>query len=485
MKKYIPEKIDIDKLINNHQLSQIKGFHPDNLFWILSEITEKPYSHTGYVEIHSKRFQSYVHNYKNYLEYLAVSGVIEQDLSFSHEIYSKIRGYRFTDQYSSTLTGIELNYLPIVKKTAREKDRKLKTCKRNKHLIKWFNPNLTIDYDLAIDYLSTYYSEKKKEHVLFTEKEQIIRNTWDDNYSEKCLALQQYKSTNPYDSYKRAFIAVDKVKEQDYYLSTDNTVNRFYSIVTLMPSDFRNFLRYDGKELICLDIRNSQAFFSLNLLKVGNIEEIIRIAKELNNRDGKLYNKNSKLPSNLPSFSIILEESLQRIDSKEVELYMNLVLSGRIYEHFEQIVKEELSITYPSRKALKEEFFRVLYSSNRFFGQPGAAPKKVFQKHFPGIYEYFAQLKRLHPDIISILLMRWESHAVLQCITKSISKDYPEVPLFTIHDGIATTKGNVDLVASVIHEELKALTGFSPALKKEEWNHKNLKYYNKWKCNQT
>jgi len=162
-----------------------------------------------------------------------------------------------------------------------------------------------------------------------------------------------------------------------------------------------------------------------------------------------------------------------------------LVLSGKIYDYFEQAVREDLGITYPSRKDLKKEFFKVLYSSNRFLGQPAAAPKRVFQKLFPGIYEYCAQLKRLHPDIIPIVLMRWESYAVLQCITKRILKDHPNVPLFTIHDGIATTKENVDLVASIICEELKALTGFSPVLKPEEWDLKNLKYYDKWRHNQT
>jgi len=252
-----------------------------------------------------------------------------------------------------------------------------------------------------------------------------------------------------------------------------------------MPSDFRNFLRYDGKELVCLDIRNSQAFFSLGLLKEENIEEIIQVAEKLNKRDSKLCYKRRYQPPNLPSSSIILVKSLQSIDSQEIERYKKLVLSGKIYDYFEQAVREDLGITYPSRKVLKKEFFRVLFSSNRFFGQPAAAPKRIFQKHLPGIYEYFSQLKRLHPDIIPIVLMRRESYAVLQCITKRISKEHPEVPLLTIHDGIATTRENVDLVESVIHEELKALTGYSPKLKSEVWNYKNLKYYSKWRQNQT
>lgn len=485
MKKYVPEKIDIYKLINGSPLSHIKGFHPDKLLLILSEITEKPVASSGFAEIHTKRFQDYVHNYKDYLEYLDSTGVIERDLSFSYELHHKVRGYKFSEHYSSTIKGVEINYLPIIKKTAKEKDCKLQTCRNNKHLIQWFNPSLTINYDEAIYYLGTYYSEVKKEQELLAEKEQIIRNTWYEDYSIKYLELQWCKVKDPYDSYKRAFMAVDKIKEQEYHLSNDSTVNRFYSILTLIPSDFRNFLRYDGKEFVCLDIRNSQAFFSLNLFKKENIEEIIEVAEKLNKRDSKLHNYNSRPPSNYPSSSIILEESMQRIDSQEFERYKYLVLSGKIYDYFEQILREELGITYPSRKALKEEFFRIIYSSNKYFGQPGAGPKRVFQKYFPGIYEYFVQLKKLHPDIIPIVLQRWESHAVLQRITKRISKDHPEVPLFTIHDGIATTKENVDLVESIIFEELKMLTGYSPTLKREEWNIENLKYYNKWNHNQT
>jgi hypothetical protein len=162
-----------------------------------------------------------------------------------------------------------------------------------------------------------------------------------------------------------------------------------------------------------------------------------------------------------------------------------LVLSGKIYDYFERLLREELGVTYPSRRALKEEFFRIIYSSNRFLGQPGAEPKRLFQKHFPGIYEYFCQLKKLYPNILPIVLQRWESHAVLQCITKRISKNNPEVPLFTIHDSIATTKENADLVSSIMCEELKAQTGYLPSLKKQEWNHRNLNYYYKWKPNQT
>jgi len=86
MKRYVPERIDLAKLNNDYQVSSLVGFHPDKLKWILSEITEKPLASTGFAEIHTKRFQSYVHNYKDYLDKLAIDGIIERDLSSSYDL---------------------------------------------------------------------------------------------------------------------------------------------------------------------------------------------------------------------------------------------------------------------------------------------------------------------------------------------------------------------------------------------------------------
>lgn len=473
----------MSKLINDVQLNSIEGFHPDKLVWVLSEIAEKPITLSGYAEIHSKRFRQFVHNYNAYLEFAERINLIKRDMQYYYDVFStsKVRGYKFTEGYSSSLQGFEINYLPIVKKAARERAGRIESCSSNKHLTCWFNPGLTVDCDSAIDYLGIYYTEKKKEYEILTQKREAIRSTWYEDYSQKCLALKQCECKDPYESYRRAFISIDRIKYQEHCLSTDPTVNRFHSTITMMPSDFRNFLKYDGKELVCLDIRNSQAFFSLCLLEESNIGKIIEAVEELNLKDIKLHNIKNGLPSNYPSSSIILSESLHKIDNQEVERYKNLVLSGHIYDHFEQAISDELGVTFPSRKALKAEFFRIMYSSNRFFGQPAAAPKRVFYDQFPGIAEYFSRLKKLHTDIIPIILMRWESHAVLQSITKRISRDHPEVPLFTIHDGIATTNEHVVLLSTIICEELKALTGYSPTLKKEEWIIKNLKYYNIWK----
>jgi hypothetical protein len=82
----------------------------------------------------------------------------------------------------------------------------------------------------------------------------------------------------------------------------------------------------------------------------------------------------------------------------------------------------------------------------------------------------FALIKKDDKTLLPCLLQRMESHLVLQKIAKRISRERPELPIFTIHDSVATTIGNEEYVRRVMEEELLAAIGFSPSLKVEPWH---------------
>ena len=48
------------------------------------------------------------------------------------------------------------------------------------------------------------------------------------------------------------------------------------------------------------------------------------------------------------------------------------------------------------------------------------------------------------------------------------------MPVFTIHDSIATTAENVGLVKSIMDEELFKAAGVHPHFKEETWSESNL-----------
>jgi hypothetical protein len=58
---------------------------------------------------------------------------------------------------------------------------------------------------------------------------------------------------------------------------------------------------------------------------------------------------------------------------------------------------------------------------------------------------------------------------MIESVAMRISHERPELPIFTIHDSIATTAGNEEYVQTVIKEEAFRLTGLRLKLGKENW----------------
>ena len=88
----------------------------------------------------------------------------------------------------------------------------------------------------------------------------------------------------------------------------------------------------------------------------------------------------------------------------------------------------------------------------------------------------FPLIKKLDKTNLPRLLQRIESHLILLVISKRISRERPDLPIFTIHDSIVTTEGNEDYVQQVMAEELEKAIGFSQKFSIEEWDTALLKF---------
>ena len=60
----------------------------------------------------------------------------------------------------------------------------------------------------------------------------------------------------------------------------------------------------------------------------------------------------------------------------------------------------------------------------------------MFNQLFPHVNSIFRMLKKEYHSSLAIMLQRIESYIVLEVICKMISKDFPDLPIFTIHDSI-------------------------------------------------
>jgi hypothetical protein len=161
----------------------------------------------------------------------------------------------------------------------------------------------------------------------------------------------------------------------------------------------------------------------------------------------------------------MLGEPAESPARREFEQYLELVQSGNFYEEMHKLL-------YPGepfdRARMKETIFIMFFADNRH-GPQLRKLEAPFKAKFPHVYELFKLLKRKNKRILSHILQRTESKLMIEMVTRRIGDEHPEIPIFPIHDSVATYPEYADYVEGVIKEELKKLTGLNACIEREDW----------------
>lgn len=258
------------------------------------------------------------------------------------------------------------------------------------------------------------------------------------------------------------------LENKEYKAQIDSNVHRLHSAITNMQKDYRNFLRYDGEELTAIDISNSQPFLLSILLRF-----------EFWNRTSDAYINIGHLPENIQEMFTpkLLHEIKKYLADTPEEKFVNYIREaseGHLYEFMQKkINKPDID-----RSRVKTMTLITFFSDNRYLNQPAedAALKRQFRRLFPEIYKLIVLGKRGRKNRFACLMQSVESEIILhRCCRRIWDEGEHKVPVFTIHDSIATTSGNVDFVKRIMDEELTLAAGVHPSFKTELWSESNLK----------
>ncbi|MCK4820512.1 hypothetical protein KA005_32405, partial [bacterium] len=328
----------------------------------------------------------------------------------------------------------------LIQKIKQDKENLSSTAENYTALTRHFNKDLEYNYH---DALKKLHAEKKEDIIGQVE--------------------------NPYEKFNYTFYNISRFKDRDFHYSVDDKIGRFHSNFTNMKGDFKEFILYNGENLVSVDISNSQPYLSTVLLS----KEFYETTSTQSLNIHSLPSPHNPLPfissHNIPTLPPPMC-AFPTIDTHEdVKLFKELVRKGELYEYLEQVFKAELGLSYANRKAVKEAVFTVLFTSNYYIGQEDARPKKLFKKLFPTVYEIFAYLKKKDKKFLAYILHCIESYLILDVICKRISIEHPDLPIYTINDSIATTSGNEKIIEAIMTEELTKYIGIQPKLKFDYW----------------
>lgn len=437
---FIPRSLDINVLLNSKPPA-ISNFSMEKLLVVLDFISEASFkdddtvSPEGYGRLYSKILQSNVHDYKKYLSYLSNNLVIEIDNQYI--VGEKCRGYKYSDKYFSELVEVEINTKGYKDKWSSKKlslDER-RSLWEHQYITKWL-------YDITID----YYGAK--------------------SYLQSLKMKNNAKDLKIYKSYNSGIMSITKIHKEKLYSHIDNTSHRLHTNLTNLGSNLRKFIRYKGKPLVSFDIKNSQFYFAVVLLNSTFYKSNNKI--NINKLKLKSINK-VEINAIARDATIMLEKAIQMPNNLDKQLFTSLVSAGQFYDYL-LIKSNELSIRHLSDRAkIKNEVFLLIFSKDKLWRTRPSSFKSLFNELFPSVYELFRIIKKKHHNSLAILLQRIESYMVIDVICKEISKINPEIPLFTIHDSIATTEEYSELVNPQMKEKLTSFIGVPPTLKMEKW----------------
>ena len=400
----------------------------------------------GYVPINSSVLRDYFKDYFSYLDYLLRTGVLITDgIAFKGE---KSYGYKFSPEYENQ---------PMVKYTylaARNVHPEPVLEERfNRHTGK-FEHNPLLDYP----YLSYWYKQMKLG---------INPAAEDFAWHRRTIAYRGSSNKDPQAQYQSALCNIIALENKEYKAQIDSNVHRLHSAITNMQKDYRNFLKYDGQELTAIDISNSQPFLLCILFN-----------PDFWDRDSDAYINIGHLPENIqklfrPSLVSEIKKHIAATSVTEFQEYIREASAGNLYE----FMQSEINNPEIDRSRVKTMILITFFSDNRYISQKteDAALKRRFRALFPKIYELIALCKRSRKNRFACLLQSVESEIILhRCCKRIWDEGGHKIPVFTIHDSIATTAENVKFVRNIMDEELTRAAGVHPSFKTELWSESNL-----------
>lgn len=430
---FLPERLDIDKVLQDNppqfNYGRDKFVYILNLIYALPARKKKSIeNYNGFTPISKTILGSTIKDYRVHINYLKEQNIVEEDNYIPDK---KCGGLRFTHQYRHHLKPVEITSWTLIKNIVYL--RKNYNSELTNDLIflkKWFK-DIDVDIKAAKKYLKRQWRE---DYITENSDKAILK------YNSRLLPLEQLCT-----------------KENPLFF-VDATAGRLHTYITQLKSELRKLLKWKGNVLCSIDISNSQPFLLQSLVNQKVYEECKM--KE------RLERINPKLDT------IMLGVLIHSISKEEdVLLFKRIVSSGKFYEEFGKILKDNGEFEDISddnlRKEVKNITFSTLFSNNKAISYSNYI--KIFQRIFPNVYKVLKYIKKGQHNTLAIVLQSLEADLVLHKACKRIDMDKPDIPLFTLHDSIITTKENVEYVKSVLTHIMKENIGAKPNLKIERW----------------
>lgn len=444
-------------------------------------------SKKGFANVSSTILQNHVQDYNEYLDFLLNSGVLETD---GHYIPGeKSIGFRFTEKYINS----PLKKYPITDHGGNAKlgSAVFKSLSKptiyEKDTIKNY-PELYQDL-LSVTVTALHVAEEYIYNGLYSNARSSVLDTFTATRNGNLTQYKNYRQTEQ-QNFIHPFIirkqntwykTLHDLDQKRVYFKQDNTSQRLHTSVLGIKSECRQFLMLHNKNIISCDIKNSQPYISAFFFTPGKVDPslkkvINKCFSKIEQQDKSLYKDIWKRITSYKKGNIL--PSTQR--------YIDLVQSGEIYEFIAinigilHGIRRKNPIYY-NRNHGKNAVFKLFFNPNKY----GSLVRDVFKYNFPQVAALFEDINSIFThtrkesenrgivrsnNILAITLQSIESYLILDVICKNMKEKYPDIPLLTIHDAVATNPEFKEVLLEEMYTALFSHIGIKPSIKVEDWS---------------
>lgn len=528
----LPENLELGQLLEEYPPQQkLTQDNLKYILGLISELPA--YDHrlftsqkeeVSYVPLSSQLLKERITNYQHYLRYLVEGGVLECDNQFFPGRKSK--AYRFTEGYR-VRTRVETLTSPILTKPDKvQQEKRNRALELYHHLIRHFE-GLQIDVARAQSYIDQRYEEEVKSpdpHIrqnaascygsyqnmiykLVNKTEMFSVDQKGHRFHSPLTnlksALRQFLNYNG-----QPLVAIDLSCSQPYlasvlfrrefYQPAEDTITVTLNDLPKSTQELFSARIIDGIITHIASINGSADGFTTASSVINHNDRKHNGSTSKNNGSSTVIDHDSDRGNENNASDIVFKSSissvikalsppsppvpimcekltlspsvaLEPVTTDEIQNYLKQVGEGSLYEYLKSQIERVTGRRIKSRQQSKEMVSTTLFSSNEERRAFLVARKQAFRSVFPWIFDLLELFKQEEHAYLAYLLQTIESEIFLNRIAGRINRERPDMPLFSIHDCLATTPEHEGYLNQVMIEELESATGLTPHLKREVW----------------
>jgi hypothetical protein len=471
----IPPEFDFNKLLEviSPLIRKGESFKIESLYAVTTILYDRynlkvnKYTKDNYTTLKMGYLRQAVTNAEYYIKFLIKAGVIECDNRYIIE--KKSLGYRFIPPYLGTPISIPrlLN-----DNMEAEKARLMWLTAESAqlpYLSKWIlSPNFTFDTQSATkEIISDYFKTDNGQLPMLYDLIDFSAPIGINRRAYEFTSKEHEENFNKLISGGIIPISLFLIKAQRF--TVDESGYRLHSNITNLRKSLRKFLRYAGKRLVAFDLKNSQPFF-LNILLSSSFW------------DGKVQNESTNykhllgplgtlkgLGMRSAKHTLTMRELYESQYGSTFALFKKLTLDGRLYEYLCEKHKARIGKVI-SRDEVKKMIIGLFFDKNTEEREYSYALEPTVREYLPGLIEFCDSFKKGSDyNRFALILQNIESTVILRKVCQNIALKYPNMPLFTVHDSLATTEDYASILGPLMTSEIESIVGFKPTLKEEPW----------------